>query len=367
MSAFSRVSVRNRNAAMTTFGRRAPARAHSTAPADWGNHVLQHLLSTGRIQAKLAVSQPGDSCERDADQVADAVMRMPDPDSPQKPTCGCTKGSHGHVVPILRKGLRGGSCESAPPQGQEEEKEGRTPVMTKAVPGARRSASSDVEQRLAGTRATGSPLPTPLRPEMEMKFGHDLSAVRLHTDGAAARLSADLGARAFTSGAHIYFGPGQYSPATPPGKRLLAHELTHVIQQLGDGSGRATLQGNSVPGRVWIQRYSLKGFPPAKAALMDSAISTAKSKVSSCGSWWARNIADVPGAIGRMRYDYKPALGMCGWTFPASWYIEIGDDAFKHDVCCDLASTIAHEASHTEWYTEGRARKLECDCFGCSC
>ena len=69
----------------------------------------------------------------------------------------------------------------------------------------------------------------------------------------------------------------------------------------------------------------------------------------------------------QQRYDYKEDLGLCGWTFPASWYIEIGKDAFSTSKCCDLASTIAHEASHTELRTEAGARKLECNCFGCSC
>lgn len=116
-----------------------------------------------------------------------------------------------------------------------------------------------------------------------------------------------------------------------------------------------------------IQRYSLNGFPPAKAAAMHAGIRDARATVKSCSSasWWAKWV--VPPAIATKRYDYVEDLGMCGWTFPASWYIEIGKDAFDTSKCCDLASTIAHEASHTEFYTEGNARELECDCFSCSC
>jgi hypothetical protein len=116
-----------------------------------------------------------------------------------------------------------------------------------------------------------------------------------------------------------------------------------------------------------IQRYSLKGFPPDKAAAMRAAIRDALATVKSCpnASWWAKWV--VPPAIATKRYDYVEDLGMCGWTFPASWYIEVGKDAFDRNKCCDLPSTIAHEASHTEFYTEGRARQLECDCFSCSC
>ena len=116
-----------------------------------------------------------------------------------------------------------------------------------------------------------------------------------------------------------------------------------------------------------IQRYRLNGFPAAEEAKMHAAIPNAISKVKSCSklSWWGKYI--IPPALRRMRYDYVPDLGLCGWTFPASWYIEVGPDAFKQNVCCDLESTLAHEAAHTEWYTEGRARAMECNCFGCSC
>ena len=326
---------------------------------------MQHLLRSGMIQAKLTVNEPGNVYEQEADRVADEVMRMPDSGEPSKPQCSCAKCSHGSGVPILRKGLRGGSCESAPSTGRDEEEEEQTAVMTKAVPGTRRSEGDEIEERLARTRGSGAPLPLRMRSDMERRFGYDLGTVRLHTSGEAARLTADLGAQAFTSGADVYFGRGQYNPEAPSGKRLLAHELTHVVQQRGGGFGQAALRRTGHADSTLIQRYSLNGFPPAKAALMHSAIATALSTMRSCGSWWARFV--VPPAIRSKRYDYVPDLGACGWTFPASWYIEIGESAFDPDACCRLASTVAHEASHTEFYTEGRAQKLECDCFNCSC
>ena len=116
-----------------------------------------------------------------------------------------------------------------------------------------------------------------------------------------------------------------------------------------------------------IQAYSLKGFPEDKKSKMDAAISAAISKTQSCEklSWWGKT--QIPKALGRLKYIYKPDLGLCGWTFPASWYIKVGKSAFDKSTCCDLESTLAHEASHTQFYTEGKARKMECNCFGCSC
>ena len=73
---------------------------------------------------------------------------------------------------------------------------------------------------------------------MESRFGHDFSHVRIHTDSPAARSAASINALAYTSGNRIVFGHGQYSPETRDGRFLLAHELTHVLQQLGAGSAR---------------------------------------------------------------------------------------------------------------------------------
>lgn len=79
--------------------------------------------------------------------------------------------------------------------------------------------------------APGQPLESQVRAVMEPRFGHDFSRVRVHTDARAAQSSRALEARAYTLGGHIVFGPGQYAPTTPQGQWILAHELSHVIQQ----------------------------------------------------------------------------------------------------------------------------------------
>jgi Domain of unknown function (DUF4157) len=79
----------------------------------------------------------------------------------------------------------------------------------------------------------GASLPAALRRDLEPAFGCDFAGVRIHTDADAARETRRLGARAFTIGRDIWFSPGAYAPATLEGRRLLAHELTHVVQQAG--------------------------------------------------------------------------------------------------------------------------------------
>src|SRR5436305_14186693 len=83
----------------------------------------------------------------------------------------------------------------------------------------------------------GKSLDPTVRSDMEPRLGHDFSGVRVYTDGNAARAAKALGARAFTVGRDVYFGSGRYAPHTHEGRKLLAHELTHVVQQEGSTSG----------------------------------------------------------------------------------------------------------------------------------
>jgi outer membrane protein OmpA-like peptidoglycan-associated protein len=135
------------------------------------------------------------------------------------------------------------------------------PTAVAAAPrGIRRLASSPVPERSAGIPGSvdralaqsGRPLDAPVRLDMEQRFGHDFSQVRVHQGGIAAQSASDVDARAYTVGHDIVFGAGGFAPGTPDGRRLLAHELTHVVQQSGGASGPL------------IQRQPLGGSPPQK-------------------------------------------------------------------------------------------------------
>jgi len=94
------------------------------------------------------------------------------------------------------------------------------------------SAPREVPERVGGVLAgTGSPLDLAARREMESRFGHDFGSVRIHTDAQAAESARSVGALAYTVGSHVVFGASQYAPSTRAGRHLLAHELTHTIQQ----------------------------------------------------------------------------------------------------------------------------------------
>jgi len=114
---------------------------------------------------------------------------------------------------------------------QERERE----VQAKAEPGRTPEVPAGFAQRFAALHGAGQPLPAAERAFFEPRFGRDFADVRLHSGPAASELARSVYARAFTLGDSIVLGAGQYAPGTSAGRQLLAHELTHVVQQGGGG------------------------------------------------------------------------------------------------------------------------------------
>ena len=164
-----------------------------------GNKAVQRLLRARALQAKLTVTAPDDAYEQEADQVADSVMRMPEPS------------------PAVA--------------------DGPAAVQRRVGPSDQPAGPFEVEPALEGQigalQGGGDPLPEAERAFFEPRFGQDFSQVRVHADGQAAGLARAVDARAFTVGSSVAFGAGEYAPGTPAGRQLLAHELTHVVQQTG--------------------------------------------------------------------------------------------------------------------------------------
>ncbi len=171
-----------------------------------GNQAVQRLIKSGALQAKLRIGQPGDIYEHEADRVAEQVMMM-----------------HAHVK---RK-----SPECKDKLRRQPEKEEEETLQSKEVFGSTPQVAPELESSIYSLKGGGHPLPESTRAFMEPRFGHDFSQVRVHTDTKAAEAARVVNARAFTVGQDIIFGAGQYQPWTDSGKRLLAHELTHLGQQ----------------------------------------------------------------------------------------------------------------------------------------
>ncbi|MFZ7126693.1 MAG: DUF4157 domain-containing protein [Desulfobacterales bacterium] len=169
-----------------------------------------HLGQGGEVRSilrpKLAVGAQVDAYEREADHIADRVMRMADPRE---------SGAAGpSEIPAFRQGRKN-------PERLRAELAGSSGAQETPVP----SAVRDI------LRSPGQPLPRTTRSFMEERFNHDFTRVRLHSDANAAALATALHARAFTVGNHIVFSHGMPAADTHSGRQVLAHELTHVIQQ----------------------------------------------------------------------------------------------------------------------------------------
>jgi outer membrane protein OmpA-like peptidoglycan-associated protein len=168
-----------------------------------------HAKAPVKIQAKLAVSTPGDTSEEEADRVSEQVMRMPAPQF--EGTCPLGRQYH--------------KCEVEQPSQApwRLRKKG-----TGASDIGRATPPPIVHEVLS---APGHPLDPSTLGFMEPRFGHDLSHVRIHTDRKAAESAHAVGALAYTVGNDVVFAEGEFSPRTHLGRRLLAHELVHTLQQ----------------------------------------------------------------------------------------------------------------------------------------
>jgi hypothetical protein len=170
------------------------------------------------IQAKFSVNEPGDHFEQEADAMADKVMRMAAPPINQntffKPSDNTLQRKCQH-------------CEEEEKHVHRKE-ENRNDVR----------GSNELDSYASSLNSSGHPMPESSRNFFEPRFGHDFSNVRLHTDSVAAKSAQSINALAYTTGNNIVFNSGQFSPESDGGKKLMAHELTHVIQQQSAGNAK---------------------------------------------------------------------------------------------------------------------------------
>lgn len=198
MKALSR-SLRNRNAANSPAAVRL-----ARSPA------IRSIVQGPRLQSKPKLGAANDPAEGEAERVADQVMRVPAPVDP----------------PILR-------------QTEDDDEL----VQTKSSSGAEPTPQGATDTVAESVRAGGTPLPSSERAFFEPRFGRDFRDVRVHADPDAADAARSINARAFTLGNDIGFAGGAYDTGSAEGRRLIAHELTHVVQQ-----GRAPSRDGHVEG-----------------------------------------------------------------------------------------------------------------------
>jgi hypothetical protein len=192
-------------------------------------------------QPGLALGPTGDRSEQEADRVAERVMRMPGllPTALNEPVQLPVPGN------IVQRLFARRAAEEA--------------TLRRQLSPATISASSipPIVRRVLGSQ--GQPLDRTARTFLEPRFGHDFSQVRIHADEAAAESARSVNALAYTVGRDIVFGAGQYQPESGEGRKLLAHELTHVVQQHGGDETAGVAQ--SVPTQVQRQAAPAASAP----------------------------------------------------------------------------------------------------------
>ncbi len=214
------------------------------------------------IQAKLKIGQPNDKYEQEADQVAEQVMRMPDSglstfitDSSsanrmnfnggaiQRSCNSCSQEyktaeeekrsvEAENLCPKCRTQAGFIQTKQKPPQVQRQQSQSREGFLqTKSMVDKTPEVTADISSGIQTLQGGGQPLSQSERSFFEPRFGTDFSNVRVHNNSTAANLARAVNARAFTLGNNVVFGAGEHGSDSIEGRRLLAHELTHVLQQ----------------------------------------------------------------------------------------------------------------------------------------
>jgi hypothetical protein len=217
-----------------------------------GRGSAKRSATTANIQRQLVVGAAADPFEREAERTADAVTfgdRAPASVFDDAPLASS----------LLRVAQRATGKAEEPTKKDDDEKE-RQAQKAASTAGGPDVVPPGLEASIQSMSAGGQPLDAAIRSSFETRFGFDFSAVRVHTGTIASNAAMALSARAFTVGDHIFFGPGEYQPSSATGQRLIAHELTHTIQQKPGDARAARLL--AAPRRV--QRL----FGDTKAAIL---------------------------------------------------------------------------------------------------
>lgn len=270
-------------------------------------HSLANFSITNRhaagqlpIQTKLTIGQPGDKYEQEADRVASQVVNQINSPVAQKSQA---KKIQREELPeedeLMMKPEAGIIQREDVPEDDEE-------IQMKPLAAQRGTATPDLEASIQQARSSGQPLNNEIRGKMESAFGSNFSRVKIHNDAQSDQLNRSIQARAFTTGKDIFFRQGAYDPGSRSGQELLAHELTHVVQQSGGKANnqlQRTIEGLSISAASTsvIQRDELRDYLVKKAKIPFLQEYAAKNWLSESIDFWH--------AVRRYKKDYKPNDG----------------------------------------------------------
>jgi len=268
----------------------------------------QPFFAPAKVQPKLTIGAIDDTYEREADAMADRVMQMPS-----------TLGANSFFKPANAKTLQR-KCS-----GCEQEDKKNHLMRKESGISSGLSVSSSFASSLSASKGGGSPLPKATKNFMETAFRTDFSSVKIHADSQASEMSKRINAKAFTYGNNIYFREGQYNTLSREGKQLLAHELTHVVQQ---GGGPRSVQRTPAHTYTFISRGSYGSTSPGFRRPSCSAGAAAGTSTIIAGSATPTVTVFPNGTYSVRRNDGVLKTAICG------------------RLAAGLALTQAHEDSH---------------------
>lgn len=204
------------------------------------------------VQAKLTIGQPGDKYEQEADQMAAKVMAMPD--SAVQREVMPEEDEELQAKPQLQR--------EAMPEEEDETLQAKPQIQAK---GTAPEAPANFDSQLAQQKGGGQLLSDETRAFMEPRFGADFSNVRVHE---TPDLANAIQAQAFTHGQDIYFNSGKYNPGSSGGKELLAHELTHVMQQSSADLSSSSIHSKPKSSAMRTKINKLRKIPDVETLLM---------------------------------------------------------------------------------------------------
>lgn len=281
-----------------------------------GNHAVNQLLARHKVQAKLTVGPANDHYEQEADRVAAQVM-APSTPAPSPLAQRVEEDETLQTKPLAASITR--LVQRASPE--EEELQAAFVQRTSAEAGF--EVGADFETHLNTARTGGAPLPISTRTFMEQQMGADFSGVKVHTDARADQLSQAIQAKAFTTGADVFFRAGAYEPSSQAGQTLLAHELTHVVQQ-----------GNA--GTV-IQNKAVENSPPQPNTTgMPDTLKTGLEQLSGL---------DLSGV--RVNYNSPKPAAVQAYAYTQGQEIEVAPGQEEH---------LPHEGWHVVQQLQGRVK-----------
>ncbi len=193
------------------------------------------------VQAKLTIGEPGDKYEQEADRVASQVVKqINSPDAAQSTQGQSVQRQEEPEEELQRQpSISDLQRSPLPLEVQREAMSEEDDLQAKSILQRREAiaggeASTDLDTAINSARGGGQPLDAGLQRSMGQAMGADFSGVKVHTDAQSDQLNQSIQAKAFTTGQDVFFRQGAYEPASRGGQELIAHELTHVVQQTGD-------------------------------------------------------------------------------------------------------------------------------------